>query len=44
MMDGMNNSWGMGNGYGWIIGIIFCVVVIWLIVKFVNQNNSSNNK
>jgi hypothetical protein len=44
MMDGMNNGWGMDYGYGWIIGIIFCVVVIWLIVKFVNQNSSSNNK
>jgi uncharacterized membrane protein len=38
MMDGMNNSWGMGYGYGWIIGLIVLVVFIWLLVKVVNKN------
>lgn len=40
MMDGMNQSWGMGNGYSWIIGLIVLAVVIWLIVKIVNRNNN----
>jgi hypothetical protein len=38
MMDGMNNGWGMGNGYGWIIGLIILVVVIGLAFKLVSQN------
>ena len=38
MMDGMNNVWGMGNGYGWIIGLVVLVVIVWLVVKLVNQN------
>lgn len=37
-MDGMNNTWGMGNGYGWIIGLIVIVVVIGLVFKLVSQN------
>lgn len=37
-MDGMNNAWGMGNGYGWILGLILLVVIIWLLVKLVNKN------
>jgi hypothetical protein len=34
-MDGMNNVWGMG--YGWLIGLFVLVVIIWLVVKLVNQ-------
>lgn len=38
MMNEMNNSWGMGFGYGWwIIAIIVLVFVIWLVVKVVNK-------
>ncbi len=40
-MDGMNNGWGMGFGYGWIIGLIVLAVIVWLAVKVVNQNNKS---
>jgi uncharacterized membrane protein len=40
-MDGMNNFWGMGNGYGWIIGLVVLVVIVWLVVIVVNQNNKS---
>ena len=40
MMDGMNNVWGMGNGYGWIFGLIVLVVFIWLVVKVVNKNKN----
>jgi uncharacterized membrane protein len=39
MMDGFHNGWGMG-GYGWIIGIIILVFVIWVVVKLVNQNSN----
>jgi hypothetical protein len=38
MMDGMNNRWGMGNGYSWIIGLIVLVVVIGLVFKFIGKN------
>jgi len=37
-MNGMNNFWGMG--WGWIIGLIILVVVIWLVVKVLNQNKN----
>ncbi len=40
MMDGINHSWGMGFGWGWIIGLAALVVIIWLVVKVVNRNNS----
>ena len=32
-MEEMNNFLGMGNGYGWIIGLIVLVVVIGVIVS-----------
>ena len=38
MMDGMNNVWGMGNGYGWIFGFFVLVVFIWLVLRVVNKN------
>lgn len=34
--DGM--SWGMG--FGWIIGLIVLVVMIWFITKALKQNNN----
>jgi uncharacterized BrkB/YihY/UPF0761 family membrane protein len=37
MMNGINNSWGMGFGYGWIISLIFLVVIVWLVFKIVNN-------
>ena len=40
MMNGLHNGWGMG-GYGWIIGFIVLGVVIWIIVKALNQSNKS---
>ena len=36
------NGMGMGMGWGWIIGLIFIVAIIWLIVKYVNQNDRTN--
>jgi len=41
MMEGMDNGWVMGHGYTWIIGIILLVVLIWVIVRVVNQRNRS---
>jgi hypothetical protein len=38
MMDGMNNGWGMGYGYGWIIGLAVLVVIAWLVFKVTNKN------
>jgi hypothetical protein len=38
MMNGFHNGWGMG-GYAWIIGVIVLVVLIWVVVKLVNQNS-----
>lgn len=38
MMDGMNNSWGMGYGYGWIFGLLVLVVIIWLVYNVLNKN------
>jgi putative membrane protein len=40
MMDGINHSWGMGFGWGWIIGLVALVVIIWLVVKVVNRNKN----
>ena len=37
-MNGMNNGWGMGNGYGWFIGLIILGFIIWVVVKAVNRN------
>ncbi len=34
-MNEMDRAWGMG--WGWIIGLIVLVIVIWLIVRVVNQ-------
>lgn len=44
-MYGMNGmSWGMG--FGWIIGIVVLVLIIWAITKGINANNnpSANEK
>lgn len=33
MMEEMNNFFRMGNGYGWLIGLIVLVVVIAVIIS-----------
>lgn len=46
-MNGMNFGWAMRFGYGWIIGFIILVVIIWLLAKAMNQKNNPdlpNNK
>ena len=44
MMDGMNNLWEMGNGYGWIIGLVVLVVIIDLIASVMKQKKSNRQK
>jgi putative membrane protein len=34
---------GWGMGFGWILGIIALIVIIWLIVKAVNYSNQSHD-
>jgi putative membrane protein len=42
MMNGMHNGFGMGLGMGWswIIGLAILAVIIWLIVKGINQRTN----
>jgi hypothetical protein len=44
MMHGFNNSLGMGNGNGleWVIGLVILIIIIWVVVKVVNQKNKHN--
>ena len=37
MMDGFGHFWGMG--LGWFIGPAIMILVIWFIVKTINQSN-----
>lgn len=41
-MDGMNNGWGMGDGYGWIIGLIVLVALIGVIVSVMQRRKNSD--
>ncbi len=45
MMDGLGgHGWGMGLGMGWwwIIGIALVVLIVWLVSRTANRNNSGN--
>jgi len=33
---------GFGMGWGWIIGLIFLVVLIWFIVRTMSRDQASN--
>jgi putative membrane protein len=35
------HGWGMG--WGWIVGFIILVAIIWIFVRMVNQNYLSKN-
>ncbi len=37
MMDGINQGWSLI--WGFAIGLVLLVVIIWIIVKAVNRNN-----
>jgi putative membrane protein len=34
-MNGIND--GMGIGWGWIIGLIVLIIIVWIIVKMLNR-------
>jgi len=38
----MNNGWGMGDGYGWIIGLIVLVAFIGVIVSVMQRRKNSD--
>ncbi|MCB8995511.1 MAG: SHOCT domain-containing protein [Bacteroidales bacterium] len=40
MMNGVNHGWGMG--FSWIAGLFVLVVILWFVVKAINQNYNSN--
>ena len=42
MDHGLHNNFGMV--YGWIIGLIAIVVVIWLVVKVMRKKTLQNNR
>ena len=42
MMEGMNNGWVMGNGNGWLIGLIVLVVVIGVVVIALQHRKNTN--
>ena len=37
------HGWGTGFGMGWwwIIGLIVMIIIVWMIVKAINQNKNS---
>ena len=41
-MEGMNNAWGMGNGYTWIIILVVFIVIVGLIISGVSRRKNSN--
>ena len=40
MMNGINQAWGMG--LSWTIGLIVVAVIIWLIIKVMDQKSNLN--
>lgn len=32
---------GIGMGFGWLLGAIVLIVIIWLVVKTINQSNNT---
>lgn len=36
------NGMGFGMGWGWIIGFILLASIIWIVVRYANQNNRTN--
>ena len=42
MMDGYGtHGWGMG--WWWIIVVIFLITIVWIVIKYVNQNQNSGS-
>jgi hypothetical protein len=42
MMNGMHD--GLGMSWSWIIGLVILVVIIWFIVKGINQRTNPKSK
>jgi len=38
MMNGMHNGYGMG--WGWVFGLVILAIIIWLLVKGINQRTN----
>ena len=43
MMEEINNSWGMGYGYIWLIGLILLILVSVLLINAVKNRKSSRS-
>lgn len=41
--NGMGYGMNWGMGFGWIIGLALLVLVVWAIVKIVNNNNINHS-
>ena len=41
--NGMGYGMNWGMGFGWTIGLILLVLVVWAIVKFVNTKNTNHS-
>ena len=43
MMNGYGeHAWGMG--WGWIIGLIVIVVIVWIVVRTIRQSSNPKQK
>lgn len=42
-MEGMNNGWGMGHGFYYIIGTVAFALIIWAVFKFTGENKNPKN-
>ena len=38
-MNGMH--WGWGMGFGWILGIVVLIVIIWAVTRGINGNHNT---
>lgn len=40
------HAWEFGHsmGWWWIIGLVFMVIIVWVILKVMNQNKNSNTR
>ena len=40
------HAWGFGHsmGWWWLIGLVFMVIIVWVVLKVLNQNKNSNTR
>lgn len=36
-------GYGWGMGWGWVISLIILVIIVWLVVKAINQNRTPHH-